>query len=164
MDIHQYLSFITENKSALRAFHVSNNPIKVLIPKVPDNFYTKMGYEDGTIARISVGPDVDHCLLAIGNNKVNEGSRIYRVYEPKDYSKIQIKTNQEIIRRKLVPDAKQTKEFWLMSRTPVKEIAKIKVIRMADKYVTVPHGPKPNSPTRERRAYFWHWKVIEGKI
>ena len=149
MDIHQYLSFITENKSALRAFHVSNNPIKVLIPKVPDNFYTKMGYEDGTIAR---------------NNKVNEGSRIYRVYEPKDYSKIQIKTNQEIIRRKLVPDAKQTKEFWLMSRTPVKEIAKIKVIRMADKYVTVPHGPKPNSPARERRAYFWHWKVIEGKI
>jgi len=165
MNLSEYIAFITEDIDNIRVFHISNNIIKILQPKIPNNFYTKMGWEDGKIKRISVAPDIDHCILSIGNNKVAENPKIYRVYEPIDYDKIKVMTNQELIRRNLVPDAKQTKEFWLLSTTRVKEIAKIKVLKMNEKYVTVPYGPEgKQTPARNRRAYFWDWKLIEGTI
>lgn len=169
MNINEYLAFITEDKENIRAFHLSRNVIKILMPRIPNNSYTRMGYEDGKIARISMCPNVDHCLLAFGFNKLThlrEQDKTFRVYEPADYNKIKIITNQEIIRRKLVPDAKQTKEFWLMTRTPVKEIAKIKLLKPTKRYVTaqLPYGKKPGTPAWKRKLFFWDWKVIEGKI
>jgi len=161
--LDRYLLEITEKVG--RLFHISNNIIKILMPKIPDNFYTKMGWENSTIKRASVAPDIDHCILALGYNKINEGSKIYRVYEPEDYSKIKVMTNAEIVRRGLVPDADVMKENWLLTPTRVKEIAKIKVLRPSNKYETVPYGPEGRETEEKyRRAYYWEWKIIEGKI
>lgn len=161
--LNAYLESIQKNN--IRAFHISHSIIKMLMPKIPDNFYTKMGWEDKTIKRISVAPNIDHCIVSVGNNKIEERPKIYRVYEPADYSKIKVMTNKEIIRRKLVPDAKQTKEFWLLTPTKVKEIAKIRILKKTNKYVTVPYGPEgKNTPEEHRRQYFWSWEIIEGAI
>ena len=163
--LESYLWFLNEGKIPPRAFHISNNAIKILQPKIPDNMYTKMGWEDKTIKRISVAPDIDHCILAIGNNKIKERPKIYRVYEPQDYSKVRFLSNKEIVKRKLVPDAKVMKEFWILNAVRVKEIAKIRILRELSKYVTVPIGPQGyDTPRKNRRQPFWEWEVIEGEI
>ncbi len=161
--IEAYMERLQENDG--RLFHISRGIIKVLMPKVPDNFYTKKGWEDGTIKRASVAPDIDHCILALGYNKINGNPKLYRVYEPLDYTKIKVMTNAEIIRRGLVPDAKVMKEVWLLTPTKVKEIAKIKILRVTSRYETVPYGPEGRETEEKyRRAYYWDWKVIEGDI
>ena len=164
--LNKYLSYIQESSNNVRLFHISNNIIKVLMPRIPDNFYTKKGWEDSTIKRASVAPDIDHCILSIGNNKITNNPKIYMVYEPTDYSKIKVMSNAEIIRRGgLVPDADVTKEYWLLTPTKVKEIAKIKVLKMTNRYEIVPYGPEgKHTEEKYRRAFYWEWKVIEGKI
>lgn len=163
--LESYLWFLNESKIPSRAFHISNNIIKILQPKIPDNFYTKSGWEDKTIKRISVSPDIDHCILSIGNNKIKERPKIYRVYEPIDYNKVRFLSNKEIIKRKLVPDAKELKEFWILNSVKVKEIAKIKILRQLPRYVTVPIGTQGyETPKNQRRQHFWEWKIIEGEL
>ena len=160
--LETYLRELTESQ---RLFHVStHHQIKKLIPKIPDNFYTKNDWENKTIKRISVSTDIDHCLLALGYNVINE-SKIFSVYEPKDYSKIKVLSNREIIKKDYVSDAKQTKETWLLTPTEFKNIAKIKVLRASNKYETVPIVPDgPDTPKENRKACYWEWEVIDGEI
>jgi len=153
--------YLKEIQNFSRLFHISvHHLIKTLQPRTPENFYTKLGLEDNTIKRISVCPDVDHCLLALGENVVKDGPRIYSVYEPEDYSSIKILSNKEIVKRKLVPDAKQTLETWILTTTKFKRIAKIKVLKASDNYEVINVPPVKKNV----KLWYWVWEIIEGQI
>lgn len=153
--------YLQEIQKFGRLFHISTHHlIKTLQPKIPENIYTKLGLEDKTIKRISVCPDVDHCLLALGENIVKDGPKVFSVYEPEDYSKIKVLSNKEIVKKNLVPDAKQTLETWILSPAKFKKIAKIRVLKAADKYEVI-HVPPVKS---NAKMWYWIWEVIEGTI
>jgi len=166
--LNEYLQYLYEAYQGERLFHISHTSradIKIMIPKIPENEYVRNGWEDGTIPRISFALDVDHCILALGFNTIKNNTKIYKVYEPSDYSKIKVKTNKELIRKDLVPDAKQTKEVWVLNKIKVNLIAKIQILSPTNRYKTVSHGPNGvDTPEKYRRAWFWNWKLIEGEI
>jgi len=167
--LNEYLQFLYEAYQGERLFHISHASrpdIKIMIPKIPENEYVRRGWEDGTIPRISFALDVDHCILALGFNKIKNNTKIYNVYEPADYSKIKVKTNKELIRKDLVPDAEQTKEVWILNKTKVNLIAKIQILNnKTNRYEIVKYGPEgKNTPEKYRRAYYWDWKLLKGDI
>jgi len=53
----------------MRLFHISSKDLdgRVLVPKIPDNMFTKMGIENNTIPRISFAPDVKHIIWYFQN-------------------------------------------------------------------------------------------------
>jgi len=166
--LNEYLQYLHELYQGERLFHISHASrgiIKEMNPRIPDNEYIRNGWEDGTIPRISFALDVDHCILSLGFNKIKNNTKIYNVYEPSDYSKIKVKSNKELIRKKLVPDAEQTDEVWILNKTKVDNVAQIKIIKPTNRYETVKFGPQgEDTPETYRRAWYWEWKIIKGKI
>jgi hypothetical protein len=178
MDNNEYLEFLTEGWSFAkksRLFHLSTELRKhpsgidpYFQPAIPSNDYTAHGYEEADIKRISVAPDVDHCLLALGES-VLRGRALWYVYEVKDYNDIKPITTQELLNKGWVLDAKQTKESWLLTFTQFKLLGFIKVLRKSNKFEVVPdfrkkiHGHAARS-RKDRRIYYYDWKLVKGKI
>lgn len=89
------------------------------MPRVPDNFFTRNGFEDAKTGRVCFTDSVDKCLTALS---ANVSGKEYRVYEPDDTSKYVIfKPNN-----KAVPDASITGELWITEPVKIKEVGKIK--------------------------------------
>ena len=157
-----------------RLIHLSKDPLRspapgvdpYRAPSLPSNQYTSDGFEEADIKRISVAPDIDHCLLAIGDI-VLDGNRIWNVYEVKEYKDIKEVTNKELIRKGWVPDAKQTKESWLLTPTQFRLLGQIRIIRKSNKFVVVPdfrkkqRGHDPRSRD-DRKIYFYDWRFTSG--
>ena len=94
---------------------------EILTPRVPDNFFTKNGYEDSKTGRVCFTDDVAKCLTALSANVTG---REFRVYEPDDISKYNVfKPNN-----KAVPDSSITGELWITEPVKVKEVGKIKCV------------------------------------
>ena len=55
-------SFIMRNPNDLK------DNITKLKPRVPDNFFTKNGYEDNNTNRVSFAPSIDKCLAGLSQN------------------------------------------------------------------------------------------------
>lgn len=108
------------NYSGPAYFISSNDSLKELDPRVPDNFFTKNGYEDNNTPRISFAPSIDKCLAGLSQNV--EGQTFY-VYEPIDISKHTVyKPNS-----KAVPDSSITDEMWICENVPLKKRGSITV-------------------------------------
>jgi ribosomal protein S18 acetylase RimI-like enzyme len=92
---------------------------KTLTPRVPNNFFTKNGYEDKTTKRVCFAPSIDKCLMGLSQNlkgkefNVYEPDGKYEVYKPDKDS---------------VPDSTVTGELWILKPVKVKKVKKIKVI------------------------------------
>lgn len=111
-------------------FHVSENPkLKILKPRIPNNILTNEGYEDNTIPRVCFSKSIDQCLMATG--KLLEEKILY-VYEPKEYSVLNILENYELIKNNLVPDAKYTGELWVLNEVKIKLLGEIKIVECKD--------------------------------
>lgn len=101
-------------------FISSNDSLKDLNPRVPDNFFTKNGYEDSSTPRVSFAPSVDKCLAGLSQNV--EG-KTFTVYKPKDIKKYKIyKPNT-----KAVPDSSITDELWICEPVKLEKIGTLKV-------------------------------------
>lgn len=145
----------------MKLFHISKNNLdgKTLSPTVPNNIFTKLGVEDNKTPRVSFAPKVDYALLAIGYNRIKEGPKILKVFEPQDYDRLKIITPKELSKRGLVPDADKTKEYWILNNTRVKYSGKIKIIRPTNKYVEVDVGGG-----NKIKNYFWEYKILDGEF
>jgi len=87
---------------------------------VPNNFFTKNGYEDSNTPRISFAPSIDKCLAGLSQNV---DGQTFSVYEPTDISKHTVyKPNT-----KAVPDSDITGELWICENVPLKKSGTIKV-------------------------------------
>lgn len=142
----------------MKFYHLSqlNLDQTELIPKIPQNFMTKNGYEDSTIPRICVAPSLDHCILGIGYTRIKEGNKRYYVHEPISYKNITSISNDEIISRKLTPDAEITKEHWILTPHKFKCIGYIDIVRQKDEYISVYVNDKEIT-----KHYFWEYSFFE---
>lgn len=91
---------------------------KTLTPRVPDNYFTNNGYEDGETPRVCFSPTVDQCLMALSQKTTNMP---FYVYEPENISKIDVYQPNE----KAVPDCKITGELWVVQPVTLKRVGKI---------------------------------------
>ena len=98
--------------------NIDNN---TLFPRIPDNYFTKHGYEDNKHKRVCFCKTIEQCLMALSKNCKDI---IFNVYEVDDVSKYQV-FKPEIIE---VPDSKITEELWILTPVKLKYIGKIKCI------------------------------------
>lgn len=149
-------------------FHISmsdKHEGKVFTPRVPEYLTkTKFGkddpyYEDMEIPRVCFSPSIEGALHAITSpgDRIVMGGREYYVYIPEkpidQYKRI---TNKELIDRKLVFDAKYTKECWITE--PVKLILYGTI--MVDQVSNVKLKPSVTGDAKLSVASFkWHWQV-----
>lgn len=145
----------------MKLFHISSNDLnnKIITPKIPDNILTKMGIENNSIPRISFAPEIKYSLLAIGYNRLKSGPDILNVYEPDNYRSLKIIDSKELDQKGYVPDAKRTREVWVLNNVKFKYLGKIKIIKPKKEFVKIdlPGG-------QSIKNYFWEYKVIDGEF
>lgn len=90
-----------------------------LEPRVPENYFTKNGYEDTDTKRVCFSSDPGKCLTALSMNVSNKE---YYVYEPDDISNYRLFKPNKIA----VPDSDITNEMWITEPVTVKKVGKIK--------------------------------------
>ena len=140
-----------------KLFHLSNKNLdnQIIEPRIPNNFMTKLGYEDNPIPRISFAPSIQNCILGIGFNKIKEGNKIYYVLEPADYKSIKIIYNKELVEKNLTPDAQITKEVWVTNDCLLKYSGTIRITTPTKKHETVYFRGKEIT-----KQYYWNYKVL----
>lgn len=138
-----------QSTSSVKIYHLSQSNLdgKTLSPRVPSNYFTKNGYEDGKTARVCFAKSIDMCLRAL-SQKCTDMELFVHILDGK--------YNIYIPSTKEVPDAKITSEAWIKEPVKLKCIGKIKVIK--DKGEDgIPYKYGDNTA----ELYDWEWKWIE---
>ena len=122
-----------------------------MMPRIPDNFMTRNGYEDNTTPRVCFSTSIDGCLRALSMNL--SGKEFY-VYTPDPDGIYDVITPTV----KQVPDVKLTHERWITTPVDTVLIGKIKVIKDAG-------GPPLEYKYGDKTAslYDWEWKWISKR-
>ena len=143
--------FFLESINKGRRYYVvfdSNKNGQTLVPRIPQNFMTKNGYEDNKTKRIPASDSIGKCLKAISKNLKNEKLFVHKIltneipYNP---------TIQE------VPDKNITGEVWFMKPVKLKCVGEILITDDDGKDgQTYTYGPK----NTEAELYGWkyEWK------
>lgn len=143
---------IKESSNNAYFISTSNMNSKILKPKVPNNFFTKNGYEDSKTKRICFAPSIDQCLMGMSYNCT--GKEFYIHIPDGDVSFITPS-------QKDAPDSKITGEIWATNDVKLKCIGKIKVLK--DKGTSGKRFTYGNNKTAE--LYEWDWKwIMKGTI
>lgn len=141
----------TTKKQSKELYCISQEDLdgQTLEPRVPDNFFTQNGYEDGETPRVCFTPSVDKCLMAISQKC--EGIEFY-VFSPEEVPEENIykPTTKE------VPDAEITDEIWITCPVKVKKVGKIKVL--GDSGLD---GHPFNYGDKTTELYDWNWEWLE---
>ena len=90
---------------------------KTLQPRVPDNYFTKNGYEDCSTPRVCFAQSVDGCLKGLSQNLKG---RTFNAYSPSEKISTVFKPNIGA-----VPDADVTGELWVKEPVTLKQVGKI---------------------------------------
>lgn len=137
-----------------KLYHLSEDDLnnKLITPRVPYNKLTKTGFENCSIARICFAPNVENCLIAIGDDLQD---KIFNVYEPMNYNNLQIISNDEIVKNNYVADAFLTREVWVTNPVIMKYLYKIKVLNAVDKPFKVQYDDEICS------EYSWNYEIIK---
>ena len=136
-------------ESSLYFISKDNLDGKILEPRVPDNFFTKNGYEESETGRVCFAPSIDQCLMGLSQNLTNKEFFVHIPIITKD-TKIYTPTLSE------VPDAKITGEIWITTPIKIKNIGKIRVIKDSGK-----PGRKFSYGDKEAELYDWDWEWIQ---
>lgn len=66
-------------KNFKRLYFISENKVKTLIPRVPQNSFTKSGIEDNKIPRICFSTSIYGCLKGISKDLTNKTLNVYYI-------------------------------------------------------------------------------------
>lgn len=149
-NIRQYLneSNTTNYKNLYFLSNTSMDGV-VLNPRIPNNYFTKNGFEDNKTKRVCFAPSIDKALMAL-SRRFN-GQKLY-VHKAVNYEKLKIRKPSI----KEVPDSKITGEIWVLQPVEIEYIGEIKVIK--DKGLP---GHKFKYGDNEAELYDWEWKWIK---
>ena len=130
-------------------FHLSPEKLrdKILYPRIPNNYFTKNGYEDSITPRVCLAPSIKNALMALGRKHKDD---ILHVYIPIKKYKIYHPSLDE------VPDVKITGEVWAKEPIMLKYIGSIKVLGDKGK-----NGFKFKYGDYTAELYEWEYKVLE---
>ena len=122
-----------------------------MMPRIPDNFMTRNGYEDNTTPRVCFSTSIDGCLRALSMNLAGKEFYVYTPDPDGIYDVITPTVKQ-------VPDVKLTHERWITTPVDTVLIGKIKVIKDAG-------GPPLEYRYEDKTAslYDWEWKWISKR-
>lgn len=122
-----------------------------MMPRIPDNFMTRNGYEDNTTPRVCFSTSIDGCLRALSMNLAGKEFYVYTPDSDGIYDVITPTVKQ-------VPDVKLTHERWITTPVDTVLIGKIKVIKDAG-------GPPLEYKYGDKTAslYDWEWKWISKR-
>lgn len=122
-----------------------------MMPRIPDNFMTRNGYEDNTTPRVCFSTSIDGCLRALSMNLAGKEFYVYTPDPDGIYDVITPTVKQ-------VPDVKLTHERWITTPVDTVLIGKIKVIKDAG-------GPPLEYKYGDKTAslYDWEWKWISKR-
>ena len=124
--------------------------IKYLIPRIPNNFFTRNGYEDNKTPRVCFSTDIGKCLMALSNKCTGQK---YYVYQPIGKYSVISPT------KKQVPDVEITDETWICEKVKLSCIGKILCI--GDKGEDgIPYTYGHNNEYKAE-LYEWNWEWIE---
>jgi GNAT superfamily N-acetyltransferase len=149
--LHQFSSTVkpAEDFLAKGMYHLSEKPLASLTmsPRVPDNYLTQKGFEDGTTPRVSFAESVDGAIRGLS---MKLSGKELHVYVPVGkYSRLTPTIAQ-------VPDSKVTSEQWVTSDVRVKLLGKIKVVSPKD----TPAGAYTLSDGTVHELYDANWYPI----
>jgi RimJ/RimL family protein N-acetyltransferase len=123
---------------------------KTLIPRVPNNFLIKNGYEDSVTPRVCFADSIDKALMAISRNLT--GEELY-VHQPKNINKKAI--YKPTIKE--VPDVNITGEIWYKEPVELECIGKILVTADDGK-----DGHKYTYGNKTAELFGWDWDWLEN--
>lgn len=132
-------------------YHISETDLsgKTLKPRIPSNFMTKNGYEDGKTPRVSFSKSIDGCLMGLGGNIQNKKFYVYKAtgkYKTKNI------TNRD------VPDQSLTDEVWVTSNVELTELGRIVTTNAVDTPYEFTYGKDIKAD-----LYKWNWKWVYKK-
>lgn len=132
-------------------YHLSTRNLHgtILKPRIPENFFTKNGYEDTKIPRVCFTPTIDQSLMAMSQNM--EGVYLY-VHVPVDKHKVYKPSVEQ------VPDSKVTGELWVKEPVKIKCIGKIFV-----EGDTMKDGLPFTYGDHTAELYEWKWRWVMKK-
>lgn len=133
-------------------FHLSTAELdgKILHPRVPDNTMTHNGYENNKVPRVSFGPSVRQCLLALPIKR--EGMRLF-VYQP---AKDVLYTRPA---KSDVPDSGVTEEIWVIEPVKMKKIGVIELTESEEEGHEYIYGKLFKK--RKATLYGYNYKYLE---
>lgn len=107
-------------KIAQKLYHISERDLtgETLIPRVPKNSLTRMGFEDGKKQRVSLAETIDGGLIGLSQNLDGKTLHVHEVVG-------RVKTRKPTVRE--VPDVMHTKEIWAMEPVTLRKIKTIDV-------------------------------------
>ena len=129
-------------------FISEKNIDNVLFPRIPDNYFTKNGYEDNVQKRVCFCKTIEKCLMALSKNCEN---LIFNVYEVDDVN------NYEVYKPNIneVPDSIITEELWILTPVKLKLIGKIKCTNSVEN-----DGYAFNYGDNTAKLYEWNYEWI----
>lgn len=120
----------------------------VLLPKIPNNYFTQNGYEDSKTKRVCFCKSIDKCLMALSKNCKD---LVFNVYEVDDTDNYEVFAPSSID----VPDSGVTEELWILTKVKVDFIGKIKSTKVIpDESYEFSYG------TKTARLYDWEYEWI----
>ena len=130
-----------------KLYHLSKNDnLKTVKAEIPDNYFTKNGYEENKTERACFAPSINKCLMGLSRNC--KGEELY-VYIPDGEYDTYKPSKEE------VPDSVVTGETWIKQDTKVKCIGKIKVLGDSGK-----DGREFKYGDKKAELYDWDWKWL----
>lgn len=145
-----YMKKKIEESYGSELYHLSKiNNLKTVNAEIPDNYFTKNGYEDSKTERVCFATSINKCLMGLSRNC--KGEELY-VYIPDGKYDTYKPSKEE------VPDSAVTGETWIKQDTKVKCIGKIKVLGDSGK-----DGHRFIYGDKKAELYDWDWKwIISG--
>ena len=119
---------------------------RILQPRIPNNYFTKNGYEDNTTKRICFAPSINQAIMGLS---MNCSGLEYYVHILDSECEVYVPTINE------VPDSEITGEVWIKRPVRVKCIGKIKILDSVGDGLSFNYGDK----TAELYKFKWKWIV-----
>lgn len=128
-------------------YHLSEKPLPdIMKPRVPRNYMTQSGYEDGETPRISVAPTIDGALRGMS---ANLKGKTFFVYTLTTNGQIKSPTTED------VPDVKLTGEKWILGEAHLTLAGKIIIGESYGEGHEYKYGP------HRAMLYDWSWEAIK---
>jgi len=140
---------VTTNQVQLYFISTKEN-IKSLSPRIPDNFFTRKGYEDNKTPRVCFSTDIGKCLMGLSSRCAGQK---YYVYQPVGEYEVITPT------KKQVPDVEIIDEKWICEKVEIECIGEI--LCTGDKGedgIPYTYGHKNEY---KAELYEWNWKWLK---
>lgn len=128
-------------------FISTNDSLTKLVPRVPDNYFTRHGFEDNTTKRVCLSNSINGCLRAMSRNIEGETFQVYSVESASIYTP----TTDE------VPDCDITGEVCSLETVRLRPLFKIKVLEAEYHPIDFPF----DNGNRHAALYDWKWEKCE---